>query len=416
MHTHAGHLIQHDLEGHNFVTCHVKECDILVEYKRWKPGNTPRTRWKGGLNIKLEGSDHAPVYMSFGEVPVIPQHSTPSLASRYLPMICGLQQTLVSVLMRREVAKEAKSYEALSSLTTQSMKMESFSESAERSFNCHEPGISPGDHCSFANQEPKGEMWKMHENHRDLPNEAVCNTTITAGSCKQINLIPSDRAKKKARKIQSLQLSLRSFFHKSPNPRHDVDNLVTDTSLHQADVPESPHHKTPVTDYNNCHAELHDVNSSGCSQDQDEQDGNCSLDKEKNNVALLEWQRIRQLMENSIPLCKGHKEPCVARVVKKPGPTFGRRFYVCARAEDHIQGTHLDDGSAGSALSHLLISYLDILDLLLILKQIVVTLNGLLQNPSTKNDGVSWSENERFKLSIPTSPKSCFLSLTEVTF
>ncbi|XP_031258723.1 DNA-(apurinic or apyrimidinic site) lyase 2-like isoform X2 [Pistacia vera] len=333
---------KHDLEGHNFVTCHVKECDILVEYKRWKPGNT--LRWKGGLNIKLEGSDHAPVYMSFGEVPVIPQHSTPSLASRYLPMICGLQQTLVSVLMRREVAKEAKSYEALSSLTTQSMKMESFSECAERSFNCHEPGISPGDHCSFANQEPKGEMWKMHENHRDLPNEAVCNTTITAGSCKQINLIPSDRAKKKARKIQSSQLSLRSFFQKSPNPRHDVDNLVTDTSLHQADVPESPHRKTPVTDYNNCHAELHDVNSSGCSQDQDEQDGNCSLDKEKNNVALLEWQRIRQLMENSIPLCKGHKEPCVARVVKKPGPTFGRRFYVCARAEGPASNSEANCG------------------------------------------------------------------------
>lgn len=53
-----------------------------------------RTRWKGGMNIKLEGSDHAPVYTSFGEVPVIPEHSTPSLASRYLPMIRGLQQTL----------------------------------------------------------------------------------------------------------------------------------------------------------------------------------------------------------------------------------------------------------------------------------------------------------------------------------
>lgn len=46
------------------------------------------------MNTKLEGSDHAPVCMSLGEVPEIPQHSTPSFASRYLPVIRGFQQTL----------------------------------------------------------------------------------------------------------------------------------------------------------------------------------------------------------------------------------------------------------------------------------------------------------------------------------
>ncbi|XP_044470054.1 DNA-(apurinic or apyrimidinic site) endonuclease 2 isoform X2 [Mangifera indica] len=334
---------KHDLEGHNFVTCHVKECDILVEYKRWKPGNT--LGWKGGMNIKLEGSDHAPVYTSFGEVPVIPEHSTPSLASRYLPMIRGLQQTLVSVLMKREVAKETKSGEASSSLTTEMTKMERFSESVERSFNnCHELGMPPSDHCSFANQEPKGKLWKTHENHRDLPKDAVCDSTITTGNCKHIHLIPGDRANKKARKNQFSQLSLKSFFQKSPNPRQDVGKLVTDTSLNPADVLESLHDTTPVADYNNCHPELHDVNLSPCSQDQEEQDGKCSLDTEKNNIALLEWKRIQQLMENTIPLCKGHREPCVARVVKKPGPTIGRRFYVCARAEGPASNSEANCG------------------------------------------------------------------------
>lgn len=38
-------------------------------------------------------------------------------------------------------------------------------------------------------------------------------------------------------------------------------------------------------------------------------------------------------MQKSIPVCKGHGEQCVSRVVKKAGPTFGRQFYVCARAE-----------------------------------------------------------------------------------
>ncbi|KDO71209.1 hypothetical protein CISIN_1g0067572mg, partial [Citrus sinensis] len=32
---------KHDLQSHNFVTCHVNECDILIDYKRWKPGNAP---------------------------------------------------------------------------------------------------------------------------------------------------------------------------------------------------------------------------------------------------------------------------------------------------------------------------------------------------------------------------------------
>lgn len=27
---------------HSFVLCHIKECDILLQFKRWKPGNIPR--------------------------------------------------------------------------------------------------------------------------------------------------------------------------------------------------------------------------------------------------------------------------------------------------------------------------------------------------------------------------------------
>ena len=33
------------------------------------------------------------------------------------------------------------------------------------------------------------------------------------------------------------------------------------------------------------------------------------------------------------PLCKGHRESCVLRTVKKEGPNNGRRFYVCARPQ-----------------------------------------------------------------------------------
>ncbi|XP_053429185.1 DNA-(apurinic or apyrimidinic site) endonuclease 2-like [Nycticebus coucang] len=33
------------------------------------------------------------------------------------------------------------------------------------------------------------------------------------------------------------------------------------------------------------------------------------------------------------PLCGGHREPCVMRTVKKPGPNLGRCFYMCARPQ-----------------------------------------------------------------------------------
>lgn len=51
-------------------------------------------RWKGGRSIKLEGSDHAPVFTRLLEIPDTSEHSTPALSARYIPMIHGVQQTL----------------------------------------------------------------------------------------------------------------------------------------------------------------------------------------------------------------------------------------------------------------------------------------------------------------------------------
>ena len=50
-------------------------------------------------------------------------------------------------------------------------------------------------------------------------------------------------------------------------------------------------------------------------------------------AAKSEWQRIQKAMMKRVPLCSGHNEPCVARVVKKPGPNLGRTFHCCGRAQ-----------------------------------------------------------------------------------
>jgi hypothetical protein len=51
-------------------------------------------RWKGGRSIKLEGSDHIPVYILLKEIPELPVHNVPASAARYLPEVRGRQQSI----------------------------------------------------------------------------------------------------------------------------------------------------------------------------------------------------------------------------------------------------------------------------------------------------------------------------------
>lgn len=141
-------------------------------------------------------------------------------------------------------------------------------------------------------------------------------------------------SQKKARKSQWSQLSLRSFFQKSTNIDNGVNDSCMGNSNNQAEPsqPGSHLHETPTAFDHSGSPKQYELETDACDQDLAKVNDN-STKKEKSNVASLEWQRIQQLMQNSIPLCKGHKEPCIARVVKKQGPNFGRRFYVCARAE-----------------------------------------------------------------------------------
>lgn len=271
-----------DLEGHNFFSCHVKECDILTQFKRWKPGITPSYRWKGGRNTKLEGSDHAPVFMSLREIPHIPQHNTPSLSTRYCPQVRGCQQTLVSMLSRRQSTEEVKPHEQSGTSLDEEIK-------AQGSFNF------------FGGKK----MLNLGSNH------------MKPAKCIEM--------KKKSKKNQSSQLSLRSFFHSSSTANNDVKSSSADLPLE--------HSSNSVEGYETEIVKESEFNIIVPDQSQCESDACNSSQTDKSKIALLEWQRIQQFMQNSIPVCKGHGEQCVSRVVKKAGPTFGRRFYVCARAE-----------------------------------------------------------------------------------
>ena len=53
---------------------------------------------------------------------------------------------------------------------------------------------------------------------------------------------------------------------------------------------------------------------------------------EPNREAAAAWKSVLKGPQPA-PLCSGHNEPCVERVVKKNGPNRNRRFWVCARGE-----------------------------------------------------------------------------------
>ncbi|CAE6156592.1 unnamed protein product [Arabidopsis arenosa] len=308
-----------DKQGHSFLACHVKECDILTEYKRFKNENMP-TRWKGGLGTKLKGSDHVPVFTSFDDLPDIPEHSTPPLASRYLPMIYGFQQTLVSVFMKRQANEEAKAIEVSCSSSSQSNASSSCGDISTGPLrNCVSMGISLEKSCSFENES----TCAFTEAETVASTGSIDNLSdgIRVSSVRAVN-ISRDGNRNKARKIQSSQLSLKSFFTTNSKVKNGGDSSSSYVSSSPSSQAES------ITEPNVSSKEDGEPTTSTQEQDQ-----SGSSAKQKNDAALMEWQRIQNLMQNSIPLCKGHKEACVARVVKKQGPTFGRRFYVCSRAE-----------------------------------------------------------------------------------
>ncbi|MCL7049452.1 hypothetical protein MKW94_016253 [Papaver nudicaule] len=331
------------LEGHSVMECHVTECDIMTQFKRWKPENVSSHRWKGGRNVKLEGSDHAPVYIGLSVLPDLPEHNTPSLAARYVPRIRGLQQTIVTLLSKRQVAAGLKNH-GVSLLSYDSVGMQSCGNNSKRLLDdCSLSGSMSIGNLPTSNQKCDDISPSISKHMGDTSVEAE-EETASGGTWTKLNPLTPNKMKtsKKARVGNSSQRTLGSYFQKTPNLSVGVDRTRSDILHAQEDATvdrntvgqngscfliKEGNNGTPVD--NDCNSQLN------LSPSVTAVDACSSSQKEKSDVALCEWQRIQQLMDKhkQVPLCKGHKEPCVARVVKKPGPNLGRKFYVCCRAE-----------------------------------------------------------------------------------
>ena len=83
--------------------------------------------------------------------------------------------------------------------------------------------------------------------------------------------------------------------------------------------------------------------SSRASRKSNNHEGQQELVKEKQSVEQRETVNVSKKLSSEwkhvfksppkAPVCTGHKEPAVLRVVKKPGPNKNRKFYVCNRPD-----------------------------------------------------------------------------------
>lgn len=136
----------------------------------------------------------------------------------------------------------------------------------------------------------------------------------------------------------SSQLTLKSFF-KQPKTvgtcdddslRHDATSQNYDSEKDVEEVSQMMEQEVNQDLQNNCEMSVTSVNTYDYKRDSEI---SFPYERESNSSAVIEWQKIQQKMKMTLPICKGHGEPCVARSVKREGPNIGRLFYVCARAQ-----------------------------------------------------------------------------------
>ncbi|XP_014758525.1 DNA-(apurinic or apyrimidinic site) lyase 2 isoform X3 [Brachypodium distachyon] len=315
------------MEDHSVFHCHVEDCEIMNHFRRGDSENI--SKWKGGRSIKLEGSDHIPVYIILNGIPEVPVHNTPSTAARYLPEIRGRQQTIVSFLLK------GKNYE-LEDATGSNMSKDRIDESS-CSDDLENKSISKEELPTAITEFSKGgNLPSLTCKRRNLDhwvnegssgNSNNNNPTLLAPQSQKASFSGNKfTSNKKNKHNLSSQPTIKSFFRQPETKTGDADinNPVSSVDT----VPDMDELRSPKDDSLLEHIHC----TAAADEDQDNSDIPCSQSTDKCNVATLEWQRIQLRMKTTLPLCKGHREPCIPRSVKK-GSNIGRLFYVCARAQ-----------------------------------------------------------------------------------
>ncbi|KAK3103577.1 hypothetical protein FSP39_020315 [Pinctada imbricata] len=251
---------------------------------------------------EVMGSDHCPVKANFTSG-FLKSDKCPSICTKLMPEFSGRQQKLSSFFLKRQeektVVKSELKKETVPEKPSSTLVLEKSESSAPRVVHSN------------------SDIKKTREGSRKRPLSQETDSSSSVTSLK----------KRKSDNNLAKQGSLMNFFGKpkqtvvstglTEKAEKDRENLVKQNSSKQ-EIDKQVDSKAS------------DVVTNGTSQGTKEVNTDQST-KVKTGQSSA-WKNLLQGPPPA-PLCKGHKEPCVLRTVKKAGPNKGKQFFVCARSE-----------------------------------------------------------------------------------
>lgn len=248
---------------------------------------------------EVEGSDHCPVRADL-DCQIIPSPKCPPLCTKYMPEFSGKQQKLSDIFSK--VVSKSQAHLLCSS------KKDSGSTSAFQT-NLKSERMSIASACEDVRCD---RLKRTHspENH-------------TSDTRKKLKKLTSQSTQ---------QSSLMKFFGKPKTA--DIKKLSSGDKANLSingssdDLPSSQESSSSSSDISDVVLSVKYV-----ANETEESQANGQPSRAKSSAALA-WKTLLS-GPGKAPLCKGHKEPCVLRTVKKDGPNKGKQFYVCARGEGH---------------------------------------------------------------------------------
>ena len=255
---------------------------------------------------EIEGSDHCPVTVELNCEPV-PSKSCPPLCTKYMPEFAGKQRKL-------------------STFFTKIKKDESLS-------NKEGDGVLPETGVTQSEVKTELKLSLSQPGHkRSLEDKGL----------KSSGPLKKRKMESKKPDLGSKQSSLKTFF------AVNTKALVEDKKVNSVSVessPEKPHHtvNSSVSLYFSKDKHVQKELANGSKEE-------CAVNRLSDTTAHAEPKQTETAKEaggnktvsawrnllgglGPVPLCKGHSEPCVLRMVKKEGPNKGKQFYTCARGE-----------------------------------------------------------------------------------
>ena len=263
----------------------------------------------------VDGSDHCPVTATL-DIACVPSSRCPKLCTRHMPEFAGRQQKLLTFFPKT----------APTGCATINRK-------------CEGSGLDDGsslptseeDHASSSSSQgasdPDASMIPSVLDARPVASNANRRCLSTG--------VKRKAATNRKNHGQVKQGNLLSFFHRPADRQPEACSDLS-TAI--------PGFNVNVSNKQNTASSVNKVDSHSClkiimNDAAELSDNQQTVDKE---VAQLRDCRSstptwKHLLSGPpvAPLCRGHKEACVLRTVKKDGPNKGRQFWVCARPEGH---------------------------------------------------------------------------------